>query len=188
MKFTPTPLGGAFLIELEKHGDERGFFARAFCVNEFREHGLTSGFVQVNNSTSASAGTLRGMHYQLVPHAETKIVRCIKGALYDMILDLRPESPTFGKSFGAELNADNRTMMYVPKGFAHGFITLAEDTEAFYFVDEFYAPEHERGIRYNDPKFELDWPREPEVVSEKDLKHPDFSEEYHLALSAPVPR
>ena len=186
MKFTPTRLDGAFLIDLEKHGDERGFFARAFCVNEFREHGLTTNFVQVNNSTSATAGTLRGMHYQLPPHAETKIVRCIKGSLYDMILDIRLDSPTFGESFGAELSAENRTMMYVPKGFAHGFLTLTADAEAFYFVDEFYAPEHERGIRYNDPKFNIDWPRDPEVVSDKDLNHPDFNEEYHLALSTPV--
>ena len=112
-------------------------------------------FVQVNNSLSAQKGTLRGMHYQLAPKAETKLVRCIRGALYDLILDLREGSSTFGQSFGAELSAENRRMMYVPKGFAHGFITLAEDTEAFYFADEFYAPECERGVRWNDPKFGL---------------------------------
>ena len=140
MIFNPTSLPGAYLIELEKKGDERGFFARAFCEHEFRQHDLVSHFCQVNNSLSAQKGTLRGLHYQLAPKAETKLVRCIRGALYDLILDLRRESPTFGKSFGAELTAENRRMMYVPKGFGHGFITLADDTEAFYFVDEFYAP------------------------------------------------
>ena len=152
MIFTETPLPGAYLIDLEKRGDDRGFFARAFCEKEFAAHQLVTRFVQVNNSLSAQQGTLRGMHYQLAPKAETKLVRCIRGALYDLILDLRPGSPTFGQSFGAELTAENRRMMYVPKGFAHGFITLADDTEAFYFVDEFYAPEHERGVRWNDPQ------------------------------------
>jgi len=145
MIFTETPIPGAFLIDLEKRGDDRGFFARGFCEKEFAAHRLVTRFVQVNNSLSAQRGTLRGMHYQLVPRAETKLVRCIRGALYDLILDLRPGSATFGQSFGAELSAENRRMMYVPKGFAHGFITLAEDTEAFYFVDEFYAPEHNGG-------------------------------------------
>jgi len=183
MKFIETPLEGAFVIELEKHGDERGFFARAFCENEFGDHGLVTGFVQVNNSTSKVKGTLRGMHYQLSPHAETKMVRCIRGSLVDMILDIRPGSKTFGKSFGAELSAENRKMMYVPKGFAHGFITLTEDSEAFYFVDEFYAPEFERGIRWNDPKFGIEWPCEPELISDKDANHPDYDESYHLATS-----
>src|ERR1700678_1145679 len=155
MIFTETPLKGAYLIDLEKRGDERGFFARAYCEREFGDQGLVTRFVQINNSLSARKGTLRGMHYQLTPKAETKVVRCIRGALYDMILDLRPGSATFGNSFGAELTAENRRMMYVPKGFAHGFLTLADDTEPFYFVDEFYAPEHERCIRYDDPRFGL---------------------------------
>ena len=132
MKFAPTPLAGAFLIDIEKRGDDRGFFARAFCENEFAAQGLSSRFVQVNNSLSAFKGTLRGMHYQLAPKAETKLVRCIRGALWDVILDLRKESPTFGQYFGAELSAENRRMMYVPKGFGHGFVTLQDDTEAFY--------------------------------------------------------
>lgn len=183
MKFLETPLEGAFVIELEKHGDERGFFARSFCINEFRENGLTTQFVQVNNSLSKVKGTLRGMHYQLAPQAETKMVRCIRGSFVDMILDIRSGSKTFGKSFGAELSAENRKMMYVPKGFAHGFITLTEDAEAFYFVDEFYAPEFERGIRWNDPKFGIEWPCEPSLISEKDANHPDFDEAYHLGLS-----
>ncbi len=180
MVFTETPLAGAWLIDLEKRGDDRGFFARAFCVNEFGKHGLSTQFVQVNNSLSAQKGTLRGMHYQLAPKAETKVVRCIRGALWDVILDLRPGSPTFGKSFGAELTAENRRMLYVPKGFAHGFVTLVEDTEAFYFVDEFYAPDAERGIRWNDPTFAIAWPVEPSVISDKDRSHRDFDAAWHL--------
>src|SRR5580704_10998373 len=168
MIFTASPLPGAYFIELEKKGDERGFFARAFCEDEFRQHNLISHFCQVNNSLSPHKGTLRGLHYQLAPKAETKLVRCIRGALYDLILDLREGSSTFGKSFGVELSAENRRMMYVPKGFAHGFITLGDDTEAFYFVDEFYAPEYERGVRYDDPTFKLQWPAAPVVISDKD--------------------
>jgi len=180
MIFTETPLTGAFLIDLEKRGDERGFFARAFCEREFAEHGLPSRFVQVNNSLSAQKGTLRGMHYQLAPKAETKLVRCIRGALFDVLLDLRADSPTFGQSFGAELSAENRRMMVVPKGFAHGFITLADDTEAFYFVDEFYAPELERGVRWDDPRFAISWPLAPVVLSDKDRAHRDFDPAWHL--------
>ena len=137
-------------------------------------------FCQINNSLSAHKGTLRGMHYQLAPRAETKVIRCIRGAFYDMILDLRVGSPTFGQSFGAELSAENRRMMYVPKGFAHGFLTLADDTEAIYFVDEFYAPERERCIRYDDPKFALRWPAAPSVVSDKDKSQTDFDPAWHL--------
>ena len=180
MIFTPTPLPGAYLIDLEKKGDDRGFFARAFCEIEFSQQGLVGQFRQVNNSLSAEKGTLRGMHYQLPPKAETKIVRCIRGALYDLILDLRKDSVTFGQSFGAELTAENRRMMYVPKGFAHGFLTLADDTETFYFADELYSPEHERGIRYNDPKFKLRWPVVPTVISDKDKNHRDFDRVWHL--------
>jgi dTDP-4-dehydrorhamnose 3,5-epimerase len=182
MIFTPTPLLGAYLIDLEKKGDDRGFFARTFCENEFSERNLVRHFCQVNNSLSAQKGTLRGMHYQLPPKAETKIVRCIRGALFDMIVDLRDGSPTFGKSFGAELSAENRRMMYVPKGFAHGFLTLADDTEAFYFVDEFYAPDHERCIRFNDPKFAFQWPAAPTVISDKDKNQADFDPMWHLEI------
>lgn len=185
MKFTETPLAGAWIIELEKRGDERGFFARTYCTREFAEHGLTTSFVQVNDSLTADRGTLRGMHYQLPPAAETKIVRCIRGALYDVMLDLREDSPTFGQSFGVELTAENRVMAYVPKGFAHGFITLEDATEAFYLVDEYYAPELERGVRWDDPKFDLKWPIEPVVLSDKDRSHPDFDRAYHLESVAP---
>ena len=183
MIFTETPLTGAYLIDLEKRGDERGFFARAFCEREFASHGLVTHFVQINNSLSARQGTLRGMHYQLAPKAETKVVRCIRGALHDIILDLRDASPTFGQSFGAELTAENHRMMYVPKGFAHGFFTLADDTEALYLVDEFYAPESERGIRWDDPRFAIRWPAQPNVISDKDRNFPDFDPAWHLAAA-----
>lgn len=181
MIFEETPLKGAYTIDLKRIGDARGFFARVFCVQEFEAQGLVTRFVQVNNSTSAERGTLRGMHYQLAPKAETKLVRCIRGALLDVILDLRQDSATFGKSFAAELTADNRRMMYVPKGFAHGFLTLTDDAEAFYFVDELYAPQQERIIRYNDPKFGIVWPQAPTVLSDKDRNARDFDPAYHLA-------
>jgi dTDP-4-dehydrorhamnose 3,5-epimerase len=174
MKFTPAPLEGAYLIELEAKRDERGFFARLFCENEFAAHGLESGFVQANNSLSAQKGTLRGLHYQLGPMEETKLVRCIQGECYDVILDLRQDSPTFGKSFGAILSAENRFMMYVPEGFAHGFITLTENTELIYFVSQHYSPQLERGIRWNDPTFAIQWPAEPAQISERDRNHPDY--------------
>jgi dTDP-4-dehydrorhamnose 3,5-epimerase len=182
--FNETPIAGAYLIELEKRGDERGFFARAFCENEFAAHELAPRFVQVNNSLSAFKGTLRGMHYQLAPKAETKLVRCIRGALYDVILDLREGSPSFGRSFGVELSAENRRMMCGPKGFAHGFITLQDDTEAFYFVDEFYAPAYERCVRWDDPRFAIRWPRPPEVISDKDRSQKDFDPAWHLPSAA----
>ncbi|MEE9384922.1 MAG: dTDP-4-dehydrorhamnose 3,5-epimerase [Nannocystaceae bacterium] len=180
MLFQDTPLAGAKVIELQKREDERGFFARMFCEKEFSEHGLVSNFVQVNNSLAVVQGTLRGMHYQLAPKAEVKVVRCIRGALFDVIIDLRRDSSTFGRHFGVELSAENRKVLYVPKGFAHGFITLAPNTEAFYFVDEFYAPAQERGIRWNDPKFGIKWPLNPLVISEKDKAHADFNPATHL--------
>jgi dTDP-4-dehydrorhamnose 3,5-epimerase len=183
MIFTETPLKGAYLIDLERRGDDRGFFARAFCAREFAEHGLVDRFVQANNSLSARRGTLRGMHYQLAPNAETKMVRCVRGSLYDVILDLRQGSPTFGRSFGAELSADNRRMMYVPKGCAHGFFTTSDDAEALYFVDESYAPESERGVRWDDPNFAIAWPGEPAVLSDKDRSWRDFDPAWHLAAS-----
>lgn len=180
MKFHSTPVKDAYLVELEKRGDERGFFARLFCAKEFEEHGITQNFVQANNSLSADKGTLRGMHYQLGEAAETKVVRCIRGSLYDVVLDIRPDSPTFGKWYGHELTAENRLMMVVPEGCAHGFLTLEDDTEAFYLVSAYYSPELERGIRWNDPKFQIEWPIEPEIISDKDQKHPDFNLAYHV--------
>lgn len=180
MIFNATPLQGAYTIDLEKRGDARGFFARMFCREEFKKHGLKTEFVQVNNSLSADKGTLRGLHYQLAPEAEVKVVRCVRGALWDVILDLRKGSPTFGQWFGAELTAENRRMMYCPEGFAHGFITLTPDTEAIYLVSAFYAPDKERGVRYNDPRFNVRWPIEPVVISDKDKAHRDFDPAWHL--------
>jgi len=179
MIFHKTPIKGARLIELEARGDDRGFFARFFCEKEFGEAGLETRFVQINNSLTGKAGTLRGMHYQLPPHGEVKVVRCIRGALYDVILDLRPDSPSYGASFGAELTAENRMMMYVPRGCAHGFVTMTDDTEALYLVSDFYAPDAERGVRFNDPKFAIKWAVDPVEVSEKDGKWPNFDPESH---------
>lgn len=170
MKFHATPLPGLTLVELEPRGDERGNFARAFCTREMQAAGLEMQVAQVNLSCSTQRGTLRGMHYQLPPFAEAKLVRCLRGAMYDMALDLRT-----GRSWGVELSAENRLALYVPKGFAHGFLTLVDDCEVLYLTDEFYSPEWERGIRWNDPAFELSWPCEPTVVSERDRNHPDYS-------------
>lgn len=184
MKFTPTPIEGAYLIDLEKRGDDRGFFARLFCEKEFQAHHLPSRFVQMNNSSSSEQGTLRGLHYQLPPKQEDKVVRCIRGAIWDVILDLRDDSKTFGKWFGHTLSAENRTMMFVPKGFAHGFLTLEPDSEVIYLVSEFYAPECERCVRWNDPMFNISWPAQPTVVSERDAATRDFDRAYHLGVDA----
>jgi dTDP-4-dehydrorhamnose 3,5-epimerase len=180
MIFNGTPIAGVFIIELDRREDDRGFFARAFCENEFSAHGLSPRVVQVNNSFSRLKGTVRGMHYQLAPKAETKLVRCIRGSLFDIVLDLRQGSPTFGKSLGTELSSANRRMMYVPKGFAHGFITLDDNTEALYFVDEFYAPAFERCIRWNDTRFNIAWPAPMMVISDKDRNQKDFDPTWHL--------
>lgn len=179
MKFHKTPLQGAYLIEPEKRGDERGWFARVFCEKEMAGEGLIDRFVQVNNSFNAEAGTLRGMHYQLPPSAEVKIVRCVRGALWDAIVDLRPDSPTYLQWHGVELTAENRLAFYVPRGFAHGFVTLVPDTEAFYLASAFYAPDAERGLRWNDPRIGVRWPVEARIISDKDAHWPDFNEDYH---------
>ncbi len=175
MKFEETPLAGAFVVDLEPRLDERGFFARAFCQNEFAEHGLRTTIAQANISWNASAGTLRGMHFQYPPAAETKFIRCTQGGLYDVIIDLRPESKTFGKHFGIELTASNHRALYVPERFGHGFITLADNTEATYQVGEFYTPGKEGGLRFDDPALGIDWPISPTVVSEKDANWADFA-------------
>lgn len=184
MQFTPTPLKGAFLIDLEKRSDERGFFARLFCREEFAKHGLETEFLQANNSLSIEKGTLRGLHYQLAPMEEVKLVRCIQGSFYDVILDLRPESKTFGKYFGEVLSQENRRMMYVPRGFAHGFLTLEPNSEVLYMVSQPYSKTLERGIRWNDPNFNISWPENPKVVSERDSSHPDFDPDLHLNAKA----
>lgn len=175
MIFEETPVAGAFLIDLERREDDRGFFARAFCRREFEEHGLNPDVVQCNLSLSANAGTLRGMHFQRPPHEEAKLVRCTRGALWDVVLDLRPGSPTYLASYGAELSADNRRMLYIPEGCAHGFQTLVPETEAFYQVSAAYAPDHEGGVRWDDPAFGLEWPEAAErTISAKDLAWPDY--------------
>ena len=168
MKFTETKLKGAYVIELEKLEDERGYFARAWCQQEFLKNGLDAALVQCNVSQNPRKGTLRGLHYQDPPHAETKIVRCTRGALYDVIVDLRPDSATFRQWIAAELTPDNGRMMYVPKGFAHGFQTLEENSMAFYQVSEFYARDCCRGARWNDPQLNITWPLEIAVISPQD--------------------
>jgi dTDP-4-dehydrorhamnose 3,5-epimerase len=180
--FHPTPIAGLVLVELEKRGDERGYFARTFCADEFAAAGLETTFVQGNVSLTAQAGTVRGMHFQLPPASEDKYVRCTRGALYDVGVDLRAGSPTFGQSWGAELTADNGLGLVLPKGVAHGFQTLVDDTEANYLVSSSYAPTLERGLRHDDPALGIDWPRAVTVVSDKDRTWPDFGAESAIDL------
>lgn len=175
MKFTTTGLDGAYLIELERRGDARGYFARTFCAREFEAHGLSTTFVQANTSLSAEPGTLRGLHYQHAPAEEAKLMRCIQGAMWDVIVDARPASPTYLQSYGAELSAENGRQLYVPRGFAHGFQTLQPDTIAAYMVDAYYTPGAEDGFRYDDPALGIDWPKTVTTISEKDLNWPLIS-------------
>jgi dTDP-4-dehydrorhamnose 3,5-epimerase len=172
MRFTPTKLKGAFIVEVEPHEDSRGFFARTFCAREFGERGLAASFVQCSVSLSRERGTLRGLHFQRPPAAEAKLVRCTAGALYDVIVDLRPESPTHLQHLGVELTARNRRGLYMPEMFAHGFLTLEEETEVFYQISEFYAPDLAAGIRHDDPKLGIKWPLPVAVISEKDSNWP----------------
>ena len=172
MRFLETELSGAFVIEVEPRFDERGLFARTFCADAFAAHGLASDFVQCSTSWNARAGTLRGMHWQDPPHAEVKLVRCIKGAIYDVVVDMREESDTYLRWFGAELSEDSGITMYVPKGFAHGYQTLTDGATAFYMVSAYYAPEFERGLRFDDPKLAIRWPRTVSELSDKDAKWP----------------
>ncbi len=172
MRFLETRLEGSFVIELEPHRDERGFFARTFCAREFAERGLEPGVAQCNLSYNHLRGTLRGLHLQVAPAAETKLVRCVRGAVYDVIVDLRPESATYLSHVGVELTADNRRALYVPKGFAHGYQTLVDDTEVFYQSGEFYSPQNERGIRYDDPALSIQWPVAVTEISLKDASWP----------------
>jgi dTDP-4-dehydrorhamnose 3,5-epimerase len=174
MRFSETELCGAWLIEPTPARDERGFFARTFCVKEFKEHGLATRFVQHNGSQSATRGTLRGMHFQRAPHSEVKVVTCLKGAIWDVIIDLRPQSPTYRQWRGFELTAANRRQLYVPKGFAHGFQTLCDDVEVGYLISAFYAPAAASGVRHDDPAFAIDWPLPVSAISEKDRTWPVF--------------
>jgi dTDP-4-dehydrorhamnose 3,5-epimerase len=174
MKFIETRLKGTFLIDPEFLADERGFFARTFCRKEFEQHGLNSDWVQCNISYNKRKGTLRGMHYQVEPYAEVKLVRCTMGAIYDVIIDLRPDSKTFRQWIAAELSVENRKMIYIPQGFAHGFQTLVDNSEVFYQMSAFYAPECARAVRWNDPQFEIHWPEAERTMSEKDQKIEDY--------------
>lgn len=174
MIFEQTALEGAVVIRLERYEDDRGFFARSWCQREFAAHGLADRVVQVNTSYNRRRGTLRGMHWQEFPHAETKLIRCTRGALYDVIIDLRPDSPTHRRWVGVELSADNHDMLYVPEGFAHGFQTLSDDTEAIYQVSQYYTPGAERGACYDDPAFGIDWPLPVTSISDKDKAWPDY--------------
>lgn len=172
MKFLETPLKGSFIIEPEPRRDERGMFARVFCKKEFEYAKLNKEIVQVNHSLTKEKGTVRGMHYQKPPNAEIKMVRCIKGSVFDIIIDLRKNSPTFLNWFGEVLSSDNMKIMYVPEGFAHGMQALETNSEILYFVTEFYAPKQEGGVNCKDPKIGIKWPLEPRNLSEKDKKLP----------------
>ena len=175
MRFTETYLSGASIIEPEKFEDDRGFFARTFCQKEFEAHNLVSRIAQCSVSFNRKKGTLRGMHYQVPPFEESKLVRCIRGSLYDVIIDLRPESPTFKHHVAVVLSAENGKMLYVPEGFAHGFQTLEDDSEVFYQISKFYSPAHARGVRWNDPAFGIQWPEAPRIILERDQNYPDFT-------------
>ncbi len=172
MILTETELAGAFIIDLERLCDERGFFARTWCEEEFAAHGISLSPLQSNMSSNPTKGTLRGLHYQVAPHEEAKLVRCTRGAIYDVIVDMREESTTFGEWMGVELTADNCRQLYVPGGFAHGFLTLADNTDVAYQVSARYAPGAERGLRWDDPAFAIRWPAEPQLMSIKDRSHP----------------
>lgn len=174
MIFRETPLAGAFVVSPEPVHDERGYFARTWCRREFDQHGLTPRWAQCNISFNPKAGTLRGMHFQAAPHAEAKMIRCTTGSVYDVIIDLRPGSPTYAQHFGILLNADNLKMLYVPEGCAHGFLTLQDGSEIFYQISEFYEPSASCGVRWNDPRFGIHWPGEVRVISERDRNYPDF--------------
>ncbi|MEX0686546.1 MAG: dTDP-4-dehydrorhamnose 3,5-epimerase [Balneolales bacterium] len=176
MIFKKTAIEGAYKIILEKRGDERGFFARGYCEHEFKNQGIMFQIIQANIAYNPFRNTLRGLHYQIKPHGEKKLVRCVKGAIYDVIVDLRINSPSYMKWIGVELDAENRTMLYVPKGCAHGYQTLSDDSEIFYMVSAFYAPESERGINWSDPAFNIDWKKGGEmIISDKDKNWPEFT-------------
>lgn len=174
MRFTETKLKGSFIIDLEERSDHRGFFARTFCAKEFADHNLLPTVAQCNLSFNSKKGTLRGMHYQVTPAGETKLVRCTQGAIYDVIIDMRPNSPTYLAHIGVELTAANHRALYIPEMFAHGYQTLTDEAEIVYQVGEFYTPGYERGLRYNDPAFDIEWPLSVSEISEKDTTWPLF--------------
>lgn len=176
MTFSETKLPGAFEVQLERKPDERGFLARTWCQEEFQQHGLNPKLVQCSVSFNARKGTLRGLHYQAAPFPEAKLVRCITGAIYDVVVDLRPDSPTFKDWIAVVLTGADRNMLYVPEGCGHGFLTLEDETEVFYQMSEFFYPELARGVRWNDPSFQIDWPGEVAVISDRDRMYPNFEQ------------
>jgi dTDP-4-dehydrorhamnose 3,5-epimerase len=176
MRYLDTPLAGLVVIELEPVTDSRGFFARTWCHKEFTERGLSTELRQAGIAFNRLRGTVRGMHFQRPPFGETKIVRCTAGALFDVAVDLRPDSPTYRRHFAIELSADNRTALYIPEGFAHGYQTLVDDTEASYWISQFYAPEYAAGIRWNDPALGIEWPLETTEISDRDRNLPTVEE------------
>lgn len=176
MKFLETPLQDACIVEIEPIEDSRGLFARSWCKREFESHSLNPELVQCNISFNIKKGILRGMHYQIKPFKEAKLVRCTRGAIFDVIIDLRADSPTFKDWFAVELTDKNRKMLYIPECFAHGFQTLKDNTEVFYQMSEYYSPEHSRGIRWNDPFFSIQWPEDKRIISKRDQQYPDFSQ------------
>lgn len=184
MIFVEAKLKGAYIIDPEKLVDCRGFFVRTWCRREFEAHGLDAGLAQCSVSMSRKRGTLRGMHYQAAPHEETKLVRCVSGSVYDVIIDLRPESRTFLQHLPVVLSAENYRTLYVPKGFAHGFQTLEDNTEVLYQMSEFYYPECARGVRWDDPAFDIRWPEAERTIIERDLGYPDFDVSTHLEAYA----
>ena len=173
MIFTESPLAGVYMIELERLADERGFFARSYCAEEFAARGLGPELRQCSVSYNARAGTLRGLHYQSAPHEEHKLVRCTAGAVFDVVVDIRESSPTYRRWFGAELTAANRLSLFIPPGFAHGFLSLSEHAEVYYMISAAYAPQSSRGFRWNDPAFAIEWPSAPRVISARDASYPD---------------
>jgi dTDP-4-dehydrorhamnose 3,5-epimerase len=172
LKFVETPLAGLYVVEIEPRKDDRGFFARSFCIEEFDAHGLERKVAQCNVSFNENAGTLRGLHFQAEPHGEAKLVRCTQGAIYDVAVDIRPDSRTYLKWYAVELNSKNRRMLFIPQGFAHGFQTLMDETEVFYLMFEAYHPESARGLRWDDPKVGIAWPLANLIISEKDRTYP----------------
>ena len=182
MIFTETKLSGAFVIEIKKLADDRGFFGRSWCRREMEEHGLNGNVVNMNTSLTKYRGTLRGLHFQLPPNAEAKMIRCTRGSVYDIIVDLRPDSPTFRQWYGEVLSADNYKMLYSPEGFAQGFITLEDNTEITYLTTDFYAPAAAKGVRWNDPAFNIKLPLNPVVISDQDKTWPDLDPDYFINL------
>ena len=178
MRFSQTELTGVWMVDIDPRSDERGLFARTFCIEEFSNHGLPSNYCQASTSFNKHKGTLRGMHFQKAPSREAKVVRCTRGAIYDVVLDLRVGSSTFGRSVGYELTAETRRSLVVPHGCAHGFITLADATEVLYMMSEPHAPHLASGVRWNDPSFSISWPLEPVVISERDASYSDFIHEH----------